>query len=132
MFTITGLDHIVLAVADAERALAFYTGVLGLAGERVDEFRAGAVGFPSVRIDATTLIDLLPAGPAPAGSVRHENLAHFCLVVNAEGFDALQQQLARHGVGIIEGPVPRWGAQGMAQSVYFRDPDGNEIEVRRY
>jgi catechol 2,3-dioxygenase-like lactoylglutathione lyase family enzyme len=132
VFTIIGLDHIVLHVADAERALAFYTGVLGLQGERVSEFRAGTVGFPSVRIDATTLIDLLPADPLPAGAVVRENLAHFCLVVDAQGFDALQQQLARHGVAIIEGPVPRWGAQGMAQSVYFRDPDGNEIEVRRY
>jgi catechol 2,3-dioxygenase-like lactoylglutathione lyase family enzyme len=33
------------------------------------------------------------------------------------------------GVGIIEGPVERSGAVGRLRSVYFRDPDGNLIEV---
>jgi catechol 2,3-dioxygenase-like lactoylglutathione lyase family enzyme len=28
--------------------------------------------------------------------------------------------------------VSRWGARGQAMSVYFLDPDGNEIEVRCY
>jgi len=45
---ITGLDHIVLNVGDVDRALKFYTQVLGLPGERVEEFRAGKIGFPSV------------------------------------------------------------------------------------
>ena len=46
--TVTELDHIVLNVFDVERSLAFYIDVLGLQGERVAEFRAGKVGFPSV------------------------------------------------------------------------------------
>ena len=33
---------------------------LGLKGERVEEFRAGKVGFPSVRINDDTIIDLFP------------------------------------------------------------------------
>ena len=49
---ITDLDHIVLNVGDIEQSLKFYTEVLGLSGERVDEFKAGKVGFPSVRINA--------------------------------------------------------------------------------
>jgi catechol 2,3-dioxygenase-like lactoylglutathione lyase family enzyme len=53
---ITALDHIVLNVRDIERALKFYTQVLGLPGERVEEFRAGKVGFPSVRINSDTII----------------------------------------------------------------------------
>jgi hypothetical protein len=59
-FKITALDHIVLNVGDIDRALQFYTGVLGLAGERVEQFRAGKVGFPSVRINDATIIDLFP------------------------------------------------------------------------
>ena len=47
------LDHIVLNVGDIESSLRFYTDVLGLKGERVEEFRAGKVGFPSVRIQVT-------------------------------------------------------------------------------
>ena len=57
---ITDLDHIVLNVGDIEQSLKFYTEVLGLSGERVDEFKAGKVGFPSVRINAGTIIDLFP------------------------------------------------------------------------
>jgi len=57
---ITDLDHIVLNVDDIEQSLKFYTEILGLSGERVDEFKAGKVGFPSVRINAATIIDLFP------------------------------------------------------------------------
>jgi catechol 2,3-dioxygenase-like lactoylglutathione lyase family enzyme len=60
------LDHIVLNVGDIDRSLKFYTEVLGLKGERVDEFRAGKVSFPSVRITDQTIIDLFPVKIAPA------------------------------------------------------------------
>ena len=54
-----GLDHLVIDVADVERSLAFYVGELGLEPVRVDEWRRGEVLFPSVRVDPTTIIDLL-------------------------------------------------------------------------
>ena len=40
--------------------------------------------------------------------------------------------LAEQGVTVEEGPVARTGATGPIESVYFRDPDGNLIEVSRY
>ena len=42
---INELDHIVLNVSDIHRSLDFYTRVLGLSGERVEEFKAGTVGY---------------------------------------------------------------------------------------
>lgn len=132
---ITELDHIVLNVADIDRSLAFYTGVLGLQGERVEEFRAGKVGFPSVRINVETIIDLFPAQAAahPAAGVKNSgNLNHFCLVVEAADFAGIREHLAGHRITIREGPVARWGARGRATSVYFLDPDGNEVEIRCY
>ena len=57
---ITDLDHIVLNVSDIEKTVRFYTEVLGLQPERLDEFRAGKVGFPSVRVNSHTIIDLFP------------------------------------------------------------------------
>ncbi|HXG50305.1 MAG TPA: VOC family protein [candidate division Zixibacteria bacterium] len=134
---IVGLDHIVLNVRDVERSLQFYTGVLGLQPERLEEFRAGKAGFPSVRVSAETVIDLFPSAPyAGAGGVKDEkadgNLRHFCMVMADEDFEPVLARLAAHGVRIREGPVARWGARGMAVSIYFLDPDGNEIELRRY
>jgi catechol 2,3-dioxygenase-like lactoylglutathione lyase family enzyme len=130
---ITAMDHIVLNVADIDRSLEFYTEVLGLDGERVDEFRSGKVGFPSVRINEGTIIDLFPARERqPTGEKINGNLNHFCLVVDAGEFAAAVEHLKHSRIAIREGPVSRWGARGRATSVYFLDPDGNEVEIRAY
>ncbi len=126
---VTELDHIVLNVKDIDRALAFYGEVLGLKIERLDEFRAGKIGFPSVRINQDTIIDLFPAKEPPA---RPGNLNHFCLVVGKEDFSGIVDYLNERGVKIHNGPISRWGARGRATSVYFHDPDENEIEIRCY
>ena len=134
--TVTDLDHIVLNVRDIERALNFYTEVLGLKPERLDEFRSGSVNFPSVRINDRTIIDLFPAknGEAPArpAKKRDGNLNHFCLVVGQDDFSGIVSYLTERQVAIREGPMSRWGARGRATSVYFLDPDGNEVEIRCY
>ncbi|MBU8861902.1 MULTISPECIES: VOC family protein, partial [unclassified Micromonospora] len=75
LVTVTGFDHLVLSVSDVERSLDFYCATLGLAPVRVDRWRAGEVPFPSVRVDAGTIIDLVRG--EPGGS----NVDHFCLVV---------------------------------------------------
>jgi len=133
---ITELDHIVLNVADIDRSLAFYTQVLGLRGERIHEFKEGKAGFPSVRINEDTIIDLFPvkgSGVAQkSGEKKEANLNHFCFVVEKEDFSGLIDYLKGHGVSIRQGPISRWGARGRATSVYFLDPDGNEVEIRCY
>jgi len=133
---VTELDHIVLNVSDIDRALKFYTVVLGLAPERLDEFRAGKVGFPSVRINEDTIIDLFPTkvhvGTRQAGEKNDGNLNHFCMVVGTEDFVEIVDYLKENKITVREGPVSRWGARGRATSVYFLDPDGNEIEIRCY
>ena len=125
------MDHIVLNVADVERSLLFYTQTLGLKGERIEEFRGGKVGFPSVRINGDTLIDLMKSPPAEA-SHGTSNLNHFCLVAESLDLTALAQSLRSRGVPIVHEPVSRWGAHGQATSIYILDPDGNEIEIRCY
>lgn len=133
---VVGFDHAVLVVDDVERSLAFYIDVLGLAPARVDEWRRGEVFFPSVRIDATTIIDLLWRGPT--GEAGDEdggrpssarNVDHLCLVV--EGVD-LAELAASGEVSVVDGPDVRWGAQGNGLSLYVTDPDGNVIELRTY
>jgi catechol 2,3-dioxygenase-like lactoylglutathione lyase family enzyme len=118
----TGLDHIVLNVADVERSLAWYVDELGLQGERVDEWRNGESPFPSVRIDPTTVIDLL------AAERTGQNVDHLCLVVE----NTVQELAASGRFEILQGPVERWGAQGLATSIYVYDPDQNLVELRHY
>jgi catechol 2,3-dioxygenase-like lactoylglutathione lyase family enzyme len=120
---VTAFDHLVLNVADVERALDFYAGRLGLAPERVDEWRNGAAPFPSVRVSEGTVIDLVHG---PRGE---SNVDHLCLVVEPLDW---QQVVDSGEFTVLEGPVRRWGARGWATSVYVRDPDGNTVELRWY
>ena len=117
------MDHVVLRVADVERSVAWYRDVLGLAVERYDDWRGGRAPFPSVRVDAGTIIDILAADRSG------ENLDHLCLVVRPTDLSAL----ARSGAfEVVEGPARRWGARGHGTSLYVRDPDGNMVELRHY
>jgi catechol 2,3-dioxygenase-like lactoylglutathione lyase family enzyme len=120
---VTGLDHIVLNVADVERSLDFYCGSLGLAPERVDEWRAGTLPFPSARVDESTIIDIVRAERSES------NVDHFCLVVEPLDW---QDVIDSGRFTVLDGPVPRSGARGQAQSLYVRDPDGNTVELRWY
>ncbi len=53
-------DHIVINVVDIDKMIQFYTEILQLPGERLEEFNAGQVPFPSVRLSADSIIDLFP------------------------------------------------------------------------
>ncbi len=130
MLKIVEMDHIVLNVSDIERSIAFYTQTLGLQGERLEEFRAGKVGFPSVRINDHTLIDLVQVEPKAGSAMK--NLDHFCLVSEATDLALLANDLRAAGVVVVHEPVSRWGARGQATSIYIQDPDENEIEIRCY
>ena len=124
MVNVIGLDHIVLLTTDVERSLAWWTGPLGLTGDRVEEWRAGSVPFPSVRIDAGTIVDLF------AGERSGRNLDHVCVVVDPT--TDLEALVASGTFELERGPVDVYGARGMGRSIYVRDPDGNVVELRTY
>jgi catechol 2,3-dioxygenase-like lactoylglutathione lyase family enzyme len=126
---VTGLDHVVLRVQDVERSLAFYQGVLGLAGVHVEEWRRGETFFPSVRVNSDVIIDLLAAAAGQPVHAGAENVDHFCLVVEPIDWDAV---VAAGTFDVVDGPDTRSGARGDAQSLYVRDPDRNVLELRYY
>ncbi|MBC9716053.1 VOC family protein [Streptomyces sp. TRM66268-LWL] len=119
---VKALDHIVLNVTDVERSLAFYAGTLGLEPVRVEEWRAGKVPFPSVRIDPSTIIDLFDR---PRGE---SNIDHICLAVEPVDW----QEIIDSGVFKVLDQGPRFGARGSGESLYIQDPDGNTVELRWY
>jgi catechol 2,3-dioxygenase-like lactoylglutathione lyase family enzyme len=120
---VKAFDHLVLNVQDIERSLEFYSGVLGLEPVRVDEWRAGKAPFPSVRVSAETIIDLV------SGPREGSNVDHICLTVEPLDW---QEVIDSGAFTVLEGPVGRFGARGSANSVYVRDPDGNTVELRWY
>jgi catechol 2,3-dioxygenase-like lactoylglutathione lyase family enzyme len=125
---ILGIDHVVLRVADLERALRFWCDALGCTVER----RIDALGLVQLRAGAA-LVDLVPvdsplgrAGGPPPGPGR--NVDHVALRV--ERLDAaLAEHLRAHGVEPGE-VAQRYGAEGNGPSMYIQDPDGNTIELK--
>jgi glyoxylase I family protein len=138
------VDHVVLWVEDPARAVAFYRDVIGLEPLRVAEYEAGKAPFPSVRLSAQSVIDLMPKAMAitvnavgrqhgltidAAGSPTH----HLCLAVSREDFEALRERLVANGISASFGLKEAFGARGSAvESFYFPDPDQNVLEARYY
>lgn len=120
------IDHLVLTVFDLDRTLAFYQRVLGMepitfAGgrrglafgrQKLNLHQAGREFEPKALKPTPGSIDLCFATETPLEEV----VAH----------------LKTCGVVIAEGPVQKTGALGPMMSVYFRDPDGNLVEVSNY
>ena len=136
------LDHVVLWVEDAARALAFYTQVVGLLGVRAEEFAAGAAPFPSVRVAEGSILDLVPTRSVESSraftgettpTAAGKPINHLCLAMDEEEMDALATRLASAGVTTHRVGERSFGARGWSTRwFYFQDPDGNVIEARHY
>ncbi len=135
------IDHVVLWVEDPKEALAFYVDVLGLEAVRGQGYADGEVGFPSVRISETAIVDLMARSSLPG--VRKFTgggddsggtpINHLCLAMNSMDYAALRARLEARGVGLTSGGDRAFGARGeAARSEYFCDPDGNVLEMRHY
>ena len=129
---ITDLDHIVLRVKDVEVSMQFDTETLGLKPERVDQWRAGEVRFPSARLNDDTIIDLFASDQESIGRDGVKNQDHFCMVIEPTDMDELKARFEAIGVGIQAGPGKRWGSHGDGISLYVYDPDDNVVELRHY
>ncbi len=129
---ITEMDHIVLRVKDVEESLRFYTQVLGMPAERVEQWRAGEIRFPSARINADTIIDFFGTDQDPIGREGIKNQDHYCMVIEKTDMEALKAKFEAMGVGIQAGPGKRWGSHGDGISLYLYDPDDNVVELRHY
>jgi catechol 2,3-dioxygenase-like lactoylglutathione lyase family enzyme len=123
---IEAFDHVVLTVNDIEATCAFYAQVLGMS---VMTFSGGRKGLSFGR----QKINLHQYGKEfePKANKPTPGSADLCFVTTVP-ISSVVKHLRKNSVCIIEGPVRRTGAVGTILSVYFRDPDGNLIEVSNY
>jgi catechol 2,3-dioxygenase-like lactoylglutathione lyase family enzyme len=126
------IDHIVIRCKDVERQLRFYVDILGLEPYRVEEFHAGKIMFPSVRVSAGTIIDLFPRPDEEPVGDGPRNLDHYCLTIAPTDLAQLARRLQECGVTVEGDAKKRSGARGDGYSIYVRDFEGNRVELRYY
>jgi glyoxylase I family protein len=118
------LDHVVLRVRDQAASQDFYTTLLGLAVDHVNE-RAQLVQLRAGR----HLIDLLPLAPDETASAS-ARMDHVCLSIRCDDLAEAAAWLRRRGVTVEGDVVMRRGAFGDGRSLYIRDPDGYRLELK--
>ena len=127
---VEGLDHIAITVADVEATVEWYQRVLEAQPLHLDLWREGKIPVVLLQVGASRL----SVHPAAAPAAPHANTPtvganDICFRFAGPVSDVLDL-LAANGIEAVEGPVPRPASNGeRGQSVYFRDPDQNLIEL---
>jgi catechol 2,3-dioxygenase-like lactoylglutathione lyase family enzyme len=123
----TTLDHLILAVNDANASVAFYTELMGFGDEGEDG------PFRVIRVNSETTLQLAPWGT--------DGGQHLAFAMTQDDFTAafgrvrsagIEYGDSYHDVGNMRGPGEETGARGPGQAVYFFDPSRHLIEIRCY
>ena len=121
-FHVERIDHVVLRVRDLAGMVRFYEQALGFKVERtldrihLVQMRAGA-----------SMLDLV-LGERPAQGANG-NMDHLAFRIEPFDPESIAARLKPLGVTLGE-TVQRYGAEGTGPSVYFNDPEGNQIELK--
>jgi catechol 2,3-dioxygenase-like lactoylglutathione lyase family enzyme len=124
MFELEGLDHVALAVRDVERSADWYVEVLGF--ER--RFQGMWEGVPVFVARDKTALALFPTrsnqvNPPPR---KPDGVLHLAMRANRKNFVAAQRDLTNRGIPF------HFQDHEISHSIYFRDPDGIELEITTY
>ena len=121
---VTSIDHFVLTVASIQATCDFYARALGFGVEVFGPQNRTALTFGNQKINLHEVgREFVPrARLATAGS------GDFCLLSETPVAD-IAAHLTAEGIEVIDVPTPKTGATGPILSIYFRDPDGNLVEV---
>lgn len=123
---IKSLDHFVLTVRDIDVTCRFYSSVLGMEVQTFGESRK-ALQFGQQKIN----LHVYGREFEPKALKPTPGSADLCFITETP-LKQVIEHLEKNNVPVSEGPVSRTGAVGKILSVYFRDPDGNLIEVSNY
>ena len=123
---LSGIDHIVITVHDIDATVRFYESVLGMVKEEFGEGRI-ALKFGNQKINLHQYGNEFE----PKAETPKPGSQDLCFIAET-GLEEAMEHVIRHGAAILEGPVRRTGATGPLLSFYFRDPDGNLIEIANH
>jgi glyoxylase I family protein len=119
-FHVERIDHVVLRVRDLPAMVRFYEQALGFKVER----RLERLSLVQMRAGAS-MLDLVLGERPVSGS----NMDHLCFRIEPFDRPSIESRLSPLGIAVGE-TVERYGAEGTGFSVYFNDPEGNQIELK--
>jgi catechol 2,3-dioxygenase-like lactoylglutathione lyase family enzyme len=120
-----GIDHVALAARDIKQSAQWYIDVLGF--ER--RYEGMWNGVPTFIGKGNTAIALFPAKsdaiskPSSREGIR---MLHLAFRANRKNFIAAQEELKRRGIKF------EFQDHEISHSIYFRDPDGHQLEITTY
>jgi catechol 2,3-dioxygenase-like lactoylglutathione lyase family enzyme len=125
MMNLEGIDHVALSVRDVKRSAQWYIEVLGF--ER--KFEGVWDGVPIFIGNGTTALALFPIRAnerSPSGAQPEIRMLHLAMRANRKNFLAAQEELKRRGIKFD------FQDHEISHSIYFRDPDGHQLEITTY
>jgi catechol 2,3-dioxygenase-like lactoylglutathione lyase family enzyme len=118
-----GIDHVAMGVRDIEHSAKWYIDILGF--ERLHDGMWN--GVPTFIGKANTGLALFPANQELKTSAHREiRMLHLAFRATRENFLGAQRELEKHGIKF------EFQDHEIAQSIYFRDPDGHQLEITTY
>lgn len=136
MADIDSINHTAICVHDLGEAVHFYCGLLGAelhsrSNFQIEDARSGVAIFQSVVLeDYMFALTVAPNFmPMPdEGQLRGAHGFRHGLAVSRKRFGEVQEALREHGVR-FEGPVEHPAKGPFGESIYFKDPSGNFLEI---
>jgi catechol 2,3-dioxygenase-like lactoylglutathione lyase family enzyme len=127
---VSGFDHVAITVADVDATIAWYQEVLDAEPLHLDLWQEGKLPIALLQVGASRLSVHPAAAPAaPHADTPTPGSADLCFRFDGPVAEILAL-LETAQVTVVDGPVARPASNGsMGTSVYFRDLDGNLLEL---
>lgn len=112
--TTTGIDHVVLHVADVARSKRFYVDILGMTVHH------GGPAHVFLKC-GEQVVGLFEVGDGDAVTAGPE-LNHLALAIESGSYEEVKTCLEGHGIAVS-------GRRGDPRCIYFDDPDGHRLQL---
>lgn len=145
-FRFRGINHLALTSSNMDRTIAFYRDVLGMPLVKTIDFPGGRGKhyFFDIGGGDTIAFFEFPGGPEPVDAKTLRRMAatpgmmhHVAFDVAPEDIERYRQRLIEKGIEVTEvvnhddtekGASPGINESTFVRSIYFRDPDGFQLE----